>query len=200
MQHSQGVRPHGDKFEDLPGHAKSPSETVGIWHLQLDGEGKKVKDIFFLRQLSPDEIHRKVSARGASRQLGGALGDVVHRPGPSRCDAPEPHVLLLLKLLMMTRPPPRGSPASAWRDCASVVTCPFNALCCCSSRLEMSSLARKQCACNSVLVRVHICSGLGGASCLTNSVWCVLCAHTHSLALLLRAVVGGARPARAVRP
>jgi len=57
------VKPHGDKFEDLPGHAKSPSETVGIWHLQLDSEGKKVKDIFFLRQLSPDELHRKVRLR-----------------------------------------------------------------------------------------------------------------------------------------
>ena len=54
------MKPHGDKFEDLPDHAKSPSETVGIWHLQLDSEGKKVKDIFFLRQLSPDELHRKV--------------------------------------------------------------------------------------------------------------------------------------------
>jgi len=60
---SQGVKPHGDKFEDLPDHAKSPSETVGIWHLQLDSEGKKVKDIFFLRQLSPDELHRKVRER-----------------------------------------------------------------------------------------------------------------------------------------
>jgi len=56
----KGVRPHGDKFEDLPSHAKQPTETVGIWHLQLDGEGQKVKDIFFLRQLSPDETHRKL--------------------------------------------------------------------------------------------------------------------------------------------
>ena len=59
---AQGVRPHGHKFdEDLPGHAKQPTETVGIWHLQLDSQGEKVKDIFFLRQLSPDEAHRKVN-------------------------------------------------------------------------------------------------------------------------------------------
>ena len=56
------MRPHSHKFdEDLPGHAKQPTETVGIWHLQLDSQGEKVKDIFFLRQLSPDETHRKVT-------------------------------------------------------------------------------------------------------------------------------------------
>jgi len=55
------VKPVSGKFpEDLPEAAKKPSHTVGIWHLQLDSAGKKVQHVYFLRQLSADETHRKL--------------------------------------------------------------------------------------------------------------------------------------------
>ena len=58
------VKPVSGKFpEDLPEVAKKPSHTVGIWHLQLDSAGKKVQHVYFLRQLSADEAHRKVRSQ-----------------------------------------------------------------------------------------------------------------------------------------
>jgi len=55
------VKPASGKFkEDLSQSAQKASTTVGIWHLQLDSAGQKVQHIWFLRQLSADEAHRKL--------------------------------------------------------------------------------------------------------------------------------------------
>lgn len=56
----RNVRPKPDKFfEDLPDWAKRPNNVVGIWHHILDSENK-IQDIFYLRQLSKDEVYRKL--------------------------------------------------------------------------------------------------------------------------------------------
>lgn len=55
------VTPKPEAFSTgLSEDAKKPSDTLGIWHLSINAQSDKIDEIFFLRQLSRDEIQRKL--------------------------------------------------------------------------------------------------------------------------------------------
>lgn len=53
------VAPKPGVFPELPEEAQAPTTTVGIWHLCFDGD-LKVKDLWYLRELSANEVHRNL--------------------------------------------------------------------------------------------------------------------------------------------
>ena len=59
----QGVKLNDPSLApESPEEARRPCTTAGIWHFMYDVD-LKIADVWFLRELSTDEFHRKVRTR-----------------------------------------------------------------------------------------------------------------------------------------